>query len=176
MQISKDLSDILFFLAPALIVFGTAYLLIKKFLDAQYHLRLIELKLLTRKEMLPFKLQACERLTLFLERISINNLIGRVYQPGLTVRDFHLELLSSIRSEFEHNITQQIYVSPQAWDVVRHAREQVVKNINSVASTVDPGAKGAELSKAIFEELMKEEDNPSQKAIDFLKKEISQFY
>ena len=108
MDLPKDIVDILFFLAPALLVFGMAYLLIKKFLDNQHRLKIIETKLLTQKEMMPLRLQAYERLTLFLERISPNNLLGRVYQPGLSVREFHLELLSNIRSEFEHNITQQL--------------------------------------------------------------------
>src|SRR5258705_6418175 len=100
MDIQKSLTDILFFLAPALLVFGTSFFLLKRFLDNQYRLKLIEAKLLTQKDIIPLRLQAYERLTVFLERISLNNLIGRVYQPGLSVREFHLELLSNIRSEF----------------------------------------------------------------------------
>jgi hypothetical protein len=132
--------------------------------------------LVTQKDIIPLRLQAYERLTLFLERVSLNNLLGRVYQPGLTVREFHLELLSSIRSEFEHNITQQIYVSQQVWNTVRSTREEIVKMINSAASSIDPNAKGTELSKTIFENLMKEENNPAQAAIDLIKSEVNQLY
>jgi hypothetical protein len=121
-------------------------------------------------------LQEYERLTLFLERISPNNLLGRVYQPGLTVREFHLELLSNIRTEFEHNITQQIYVTPQAWHAVRTAKEDTIKIINSSASGIDPTFKGAELNKAVFENIMNEENLPSHKAIEFIKSEMNQFY
>ena len=125
---------------------------------------------------MPLRLQAYERLILFLERISPNNLLGRVYQPGLTVREFHLELLSGIRSEFEHNVTQQIYVSQEVWNNVRTAREEIVTMINSAASSIDPNAKASELNKTIFENLMKEDNNPAQKAIDFIKNEVNQFY
>ena len=122
-------------------------------------LKAIEAKLQSQKDIIPLRLQAYERLTVFLERISLNNLLGRVYQPGLTVREFHLELLSSIRAEFEHNISQQIYVSQEVWNSVRSAREEIVKIINTAASSIDPNAKGAELSKIIFENLMKDENN-----------------
>lgn len=176
MDFTKDLTNILFFLAPALLVFGTAFFLIKRFLDSQYRLKLIETKLQTRKDIMPLRLQAYERLTLFLERISPNNLLGRVYQQGLTVRDFQLELLNNIRSEFEHNITQQIYVTQEAWEAVRNAKENTMRIINSAASPLDPNGKGAELNKAVFELIMKEESVPSQKAVDFLKSELNQYY
>ena len=176
MDLSKSLTEILFYLAPALLVFGTAFFLLKRFLDSQHRLKLIEARLVTQKDIIPLRLQAYERLTLFLERVSLNNLLGRVYQPGLTVREFHLELLSSIRSEFEHNITQQIYVSQQVWNTVRSTREEIVKMINSAASSIDPNAKGTELSKTIFENLMKEENNPAQAAIDLIKSEVNQLY
>ena len=176
MEMQKSITDLLFYLAPALLVFGTAFFLMKRFFDSQYRLKLIEAKLQTQKDMIPLRLQAYERLTLFLERVSLNNLLGRVYQPGLTVREFHLELLSSIRLEFEHNITQQIYVSNEVWSATRNAREEIVKIINSAASSVDPNAKGAELSKNIFENLIQEENNPAQIAIELIKKEVNQLY
>src|SRR6188768_1546334 len=110
MDLPKELTDILFYFVPALLVFGTAFFLLKRFFDSQYRLKLIEAKLQSQKDIIPLRLQAFERLIVFLERISLNNLIGRVYQPGLTVREFHLELLSNIRAEFEHNVSQQIYV------------------------------------------------------------------
>lgn len=176
MNLQKDFTDVFFFLAPALLVFGTAFFLIKRFLDSQYRLKLIETKLLTQKDIIPLRLQAYERLTLFLERISPNNLLGRVYQQGLTVREFHLELLNTIRSEFEHNITQQIYISTQAWNIVRNAKEDIIRIVNSSASSLSSDAKGSELNKVIFENLAKEESLLTQKAIEYLKSELNQLY
>lgn len=176
MEVQKNIVDLFFFIVPAILVLVTAFFLIKKFLDSQYRIRLIEVKLKTQKDMLPLRLQAYERLTLFLERLSPNNLIGRVYQPGLSVREFHLELLSTIRSEFEHNITQQVYVSTELWNEIRNAKEEIIKIINSTASRIDPNGKGAELSKAIFENIMNENSFDIQKSIDSLKREVNQLY
>ena len=176
MNITKSIADILFFLAPALLVFATAFFLLKRFFDNQYRLKLIEAKIQSQKDIIPLRLQAFERLIVFLERISPNNLIGRVYQPGLTVREFHLELLSNIRAEFEHNVSQQIYISNNVWNSVRVAREEIVKIINASGSSLDPNAKGAELSKEIFERIIKEESNPVQIAIESIKKEFNQLY
>ena len=172
----REIVDLLFYLVPAVLVLTTAFYLIKKFLDNQHKIRLIEARLQTQKDVMPLKLQAYERLTLFLERIALNNLLGRVYKQGLTVREFHMELLAIIKQEFEHNITQQIYVSPQAWHMVRSAKEDVIKLVNTSAAALNQQAKGAELNKQVFERIMKEELQPTQRAIDFLKEEISRYY
>jgi len=173
---SNEIVKLLLYLLPAVLVFITAFYLMKKFLDNQHRIKIIEARLQTRKDILPLKLQAYERLTLFLERVSPNNLLGRVYEQGMTVRAFHLDLLANIKQEFEHNITQQIYVSAQAWNIVRGAKEDVIRLINTSAATLDQQAKGAELNRKIFESILNEAEQPTQKAIDFLKQEVSTFY
>jgi len=176
MNLEKEIANLLFYIVPAILVLVTAFYLIKKFLDNQHRIKLIEAKLQTQKDIMPLRLQAYERLTLFLERISPNNLLSRVYQPGLTVRELQVELLNVIRQEFEHNVTQQIYVSPHSWNAVRNAKEEVIRLINSSASGLNPQGKGAELNKNIFENIVNEESLPAQKAIDFLKSEVNQYY
>lgn len=103
---------------------------------------------------LPLQLQAYERLILFSERISLPNLISRTNQPGLTARDLQIMLTQSIKQEFEHNVTQQIYVTPEAWDAVRNLKEQNIHVINQVASFLPPDASGTDLSKYLLEMLM----------------------
>jgi len=100
------------------------------------------------------QLQAYERLILLTDRIAIPNLIHRVNQPGLSVRDMQSLLAMSIRQEFEHNITQQIYVSPEAWDAVRNFKEQNLLIINQVASFMPADAPGIELSKNLLDLLV----------------------
>src|SRR5689334_11154230 len=70
------------------------------------------------------QLQAYERLILLTERIALNNLISRVNQPGLNAREMQAILTQSIKQEFEYNVTQQIYVTPEAWDAVRNLKDQ----------------------------------------------------
>jgi hypothetical protein len=100
------------------------------------------------------QLQAYERLILLTDRISIPNLIQRVNQPGLDAREMQSLLTQSIRQEFEHNITQQIYVSAEAWDAVRNLKEQNLLIINQISSFLPEQASGHDLNKHLLDLLM----------------------
>ena len=102
----------------------------------------------------PLKLAAYERLTLLADRISLPNLISRSNQPGLNVREMQNLLVQTVRQEFDHNITQQIYVSPEAWDAIRNLKEQNLLIINQVASFLPENATGQDLNKALLEMVM----------------------
>lgn len=100
------------------------------------------------------QLQAYERLILLADRISLPNLISRTNQPGLTVREMQAVLTQSVRQEFDYNITQQIYVSQEAWDALRNLKDQNLLIINQVASYLPPEATGTDLNKSILEMLV----------------------
>ena len=100
------------------------------------------------------QLQAYERLILLTDRIALPNLISRVNQPGLSAREMQFLLTQSIKQEFEHNITQQIYVSPEAWDAVRNFKEQNLLVINQVASYLPAEAASSDLNKSLLELVM----------------------
>lgn len=103
---------------------------------------------------IPLQLQAYERLILFSDRIALTNIINRTNQPGLSSRDLQLMLTQSIKQEFEHNVTQQIYVSNEAWEAVRNLKEQNLHIINQVASYLPQEASGTDLSKSLLEMLV----------------------
>jgi hypothetical protein len=103
------------------------------------------------------KLNAYERLVLLADRIALPNLISRVNQPGLNAREMQHLLTHTIRQEFEHNITQQIYVSAEAWDAIRNLKEQNMLIVNQVASFLPDTATGSELNRGLMEVLM---ENP----------------
>jgi hypothetical protein len=109
------------------------------------------------KNTLPLKLQAYERLVLLAERIAIPNLVGRVNQPGLSAREMQGLLTQTIRQEFEHNITQQIYVSAEAWEAIRNLKEQNILIINQVSTYLPESATGTDLNKSLMELLV---ENP----------------
>jgi hypothetical protein len=100
------------------------------------------------------QLQAYERLILLTDRIALPNLIQRANQPGLSAREMQSLLTLSIRQEFEHNITQQLYVSPEAWDAVRNYKDQNLLIINQVGSFLPEGAGGNDLNRQLLELLM----------------------
>lgn len=100
------------------------------------------------------QLQAYERLILLIDRISLPNLITRVNQPGLSLKEMQLLLTQTIRQEFDYNITQQIYVSQEAWDAVKNMKDQNILIINQVAGFMPAEASGTDLAKAILEMVM----------------------
>ncbi|MBK7970422.1 MAG: hypothetical protein IPK08_16600 [Bacteroidetes bacterium] len=176
MQLPQGLIDFLVYLAPSLLVFLTAFFLIKKFLDTDQRMKFAELKRVTDNHLLPLRLQAYERIVLFLERISPNNLMIRVYEPGMTVMEFHKEVLLAIRTEYEHNVTQQVYVTNNAWNIVRTSRDELIKLVNLSLEKCNPTAPGHELSKKVFETMLQSEEFPIQKAIDQIKNEAHSIF
>jgi hypothetical protein len=103
------------------------------------------------------QLQAYERLVVLTERIALPNLISRANQAGLSAKEMQLLLLESIKQEFDYNASQQIYVSPVAWDAVRNLKEQNMLVINQVASALPPESTGIDLNKVLLDVLMKQQ-------------------
>lgn len=182
MENIKPFTDILFYFIPAVIVMFGMFTVMKRFLESQQvtlrkfierdlHLQSAEEKLMRQRESLPLKLQAYERLVLFLERISPNALLVRVHRGGMAASQLQSELVITVRTEFEHNFSQQIYVSQQAWDEIKDAKEEIIRIINNAFSHVGANASGIQMSSQIFEQVLNMENLPNQKAIDFLKSE-----
>ncbi len=105
-------------------------------------------------ETLKLRLQAYERLTLLAERIGLQNLIIRIPNAGLTARQMQSTLVEAIKMEYEYNISQQVYVSAEAWRAVNNLKEQNIYIVNQLASTLPMQASGLDLNKNIIEYLM----------------------
>jgi hypothetical protein len=149
---SLSQSELLWGIAIAVILAGTlAYLFWKQRKEAKSVMKERESPVLNTKQL---ELQAYERLILLSDRIAIPNLVNRVNQPGFNSRDMQGLLTQTIKQEFEHNITQQIYVSPEAWDAIRNFKEQNILIINQVASILPPDATGLDLNKSLLELLV----------------------
>src|SRR5205823_3359248 len=134
-------------------------------------LKIMEIKRNMQKEALPLKLQAIERMVLFMERISPDNLLPRTHRSGITSGQFHSDLLATIRAEYEHNITQQVYISDEAWKTVKDAKEELVKIINVALEETGSQATAVHLSSRIFDVMIRDENFPHQQAIEGLKRE-----
>ena len=100
------------------------------------------------------QLQAYERLILLTDRIALPNLISRVNQAGVSAKEMQMLLTQNIKEEFNYNITQQIYVSPDAWTAVKNLKEQNMLIINQLANVLPPNAMGMDLNKMLLEYLM----------------------
>jgi hypothetical protein len=99
----------------------------------------------------PLQLAAYERLVILADRIAIPNLISRSSQPGLSKTEMQQLLTQTIKQEYDHNISQQIYVSADAWDAIRNLKDQNIHLINQVASVLPAEASGMDLNKKILD-------------------------
>jgi hypothetical protein len=170
-----DLLEILKYVLPSLVVMATAYYLLKLFIDSEQKKRAADIKMAGYKIITPIRLQAYERLVLFIERISPESLVMRIHKSELSSLQFQTTLIITIREEFEHNLSQQVYVSSEAWELIRNAKEDMIKLINTSASKLDDNASSTELGQKIFE-LSLGDKLVTKSALEFLKKEIRQVF
>jgi hypothetical protein len=168
--------EILKFLLPSLVLFFTVRLVAVAYMKNEEKKREDNKNAGNSQAILPLRLQAYERLILLLERITPAQAINRALQPGMTTYHFQLMLIQNIREEFEHNVAQQIYVSPSGWALLKSAKEEIIRLINTSAAETDAGAGAGELAKIILERWGQMDQNPVQIAIDQLKAEVRQIY
>lgn len=167
--------EILKYVIPSLVVLFTAIYLIKMFLENDQKKRIFELKLSNHKIITPVRLQACERLIMLLERILPENLILRVNQAGMTAAELHGSLLKNIRDEFDHNLSQQLYISSLTWDLIRGAREEMVRIINTAFAQAGENADASIFAMQIFKIVSELPANPVIRAQKALKDEIKNY-
>lgn len=129
-----------------------------------------EMRVAVMKMVVPLKIQAFERLLLFLERSQLPVLVKRVYTPGATKDVFHIALLQNVEDEFEHNMAQQLYVSNTLWEAVKRAKEELVGQINATFDKAEDGTEVPLIAQALVAL-----PNPFiEKAIEVLKKEFNE--
>jgi hypothetical protein len=170
------LVELIKIVVPASIVLYAAYLLVRSFITREIDMKRIEVRGRSIEITLPIRLQAYERITLFLERVSPNNLLVRLNAPGMPAKEFQHLLLNEIRNEYNHNVSQQIFMSEGVWDLVKNAKEDLILSINESVSELDEQATTIDLSKKIFEKAINKPIDPIAHALSELKKEIQQTF
>jgi len=124
---------------------------------------------------LPLKIQAYERLVIYLERIHPNSLVVRVNKNGMNSHQLQVELIKTIKTEFEHNLSQQIYLSPGAWELVKTSKEEIIKLINISSTKVPQETPSNELAMMVLNVAANlQKKLPNEVALEFLKREASQ--
>ena len=168
--------EIIKILIPAAAVFAATYFIVKTFLSNDQKRRDHELRKSQMNITTPIRLQAYERIILFLERIEPNSLVLRINKAGMTVPMLHSELVRAVKTEYEHNISQQIYVSANAWHLVKAAKEETIKLINISVTKVPENAKGQDFAQVILHIASSVEKTPTQIANEFLKAEVAKHF
>lgn len=176
MDATQTLLEILKFTLPSVVVFLTAYFVIKNQSEENLNKIRIEIQRQNQQTITPIKLQAYERLVLLLERISPQQLIATHSHPDQTASSLKFQMIGAIQQEYNYNLSQQIYVSTQSWNLVKVVKEQVIALINEAHNGLAPNATQTDLSKAIIESMISAGQQPTEKAINFLKAEVGLFF
>jgi len=169
----NELFEILKILLPSLVIFLVVYFLISKFFKEENQKRHQQIVMKNQEIITPLRLQAYERIILFLERISPENLLVRVDKAGYTCKQLHTDLINAIRAEFEHNLTQQLYISINSWEVVKNAKAHLIHLINNALEKVKPEMPSINLCREILEMAMKQPKLYTTEAIIQIKEEMS---
>jgi hypothetical protein len=163
-------------LIPASVVLYAVFLVVKAFVTKEIDLKKLEVRSRSIETILPIRLQAYERITLFLERISPQNILLRLSDANYSAKDFQKLLLDELRNEYNHNVSQQVYMSEDVWNLVRNAKEDLLVMINEASSKMAEDSRSLDLSKKIFELAMERKVDPIGHALSELKKEIQQTF
>jgi hypothetical protein len=172
----EDILEILKYTLPSLIVFLTVYYILRKYFENEARKRMHQTILKNHDVITPLRLQAYERIILYLERISPESLIIRVNKPGYTCKQLQAELLNTIRIEWEHNLSQQLYITQKSWEVVKNAKANIIQQINVAAGKVKGDSPSLNLSKAVFSSMIDQEKIYTADAIKYIKEELNQMF
>jgi len=177
------LIQVLVLTLPSLVVLGIVYFMMRAFLEAmekmfheEHRRRKEETKIANHSILAPLRIQAHERMILFLERISPSNLVMRTHHSGITGHELHGELIKAIRTEYEHNLSQQIYLSMGAWEMIKTAKEETAKIINISAEKTAASASGLDFGQNVISISSQLKKLPTEVAIEYLKKEFAESF
>ena len=165
--------EILKLTLPALIVFVTVYYMMKYHYRSVHSIELAKLRKESGKTTLTLRLQAYERLAMFCERISPENLILRMKTKSMSSRELHDMLILAIKQEFDHNLTQQIYVSEKLWYIIEMTKNQVIE-ILSMSLQATHGVEGNDFAETVISSV--EERNPVDTALKAIRKEVEIYF
>jgi hypothetical protein len=163
------------FLLVSLAMVTIVYLFLKRQHDHSLLKLQTELSLQRQNYFLPSKLEAYQRCILLLDRISPANLTLRTLQVTHNARTQQSLLVKTVREEFEHNIAQQLFVSPQGWLMLIQAKEEVLRVINMAANTLDTQASATDLAARILEISAQIEQFPTEICRLYLQNEFQRF-
>jgi len=158
---------------PSLIVFLAVYFTFRQYHQQQLRMQLLEGKKVKDQVVLPLRLQAYERLILLCERIDFADLVLRLKTPGTSARELQSALLIAVQQEFEHNLTQQLYISPELWQVLLAAKGKTMDLLVVAGESMDENASSEEYTTGLFHLVSKETSLPSQIGKKAIKTEAS---
>jgi hypothetical protein len=168
--------DLLKITIPALIVLYAVHLVVRSFMQKQLDEYQMAIRQKNQSVITPIRLQAYERVCLLLERVSPNNIIPRLNAKGMTAKDLQSVLVTEIREEYNHNLSQQVYLSEDGWNFVSGAIEQLISMINESGNEMSHEATSLDLARLILEKSVGNQQDTIKGALKFVKSEIREIF
>jgi hypothetical protein len=172
--------DILLQIALILVPSGAVLLTTIFFLRREASKELVNMKAELKKQrqeyFLPSRVEAYQRAVLLMERIHPNSLVMRLHNPGLPAKALQAEFLKAIREEYDHNVAQQLFVSPQGWKMIKNSKEETIKIINIAGNQMLTTSTGLDLSAKIFEIVAEVGQLPTEITVEYLKTEFQEMF
>jgi len=175
---SNEIISIIIIFSIAILLLAGMWLLydqLNRKLDQVTHTLMISHRQDQTKDILQRKLQAYERLSLLLERIQYPNVIKRCYDPGMKARDLINRMKMDIAAEYEHNITQQIYVSQKLWEIILLTKEDSINTLNEIGRDMEDYQSDQVFIQALSDRLSQREYNPVETAQVAIRTEVQTF-
>ena len=166
----EQILGLMVYCIPALVTGVIAFLFFREHTNNENNRRNFILKESIQKESLPIRLQAYERLTLFLERISPQNLLKRVSPISQEVEDYKSLLIQTVEQEYEHNLSQQIYVSDPCWRIVSATKNSTIQTI---VSFKNKDVSTANDIRPLLLDILLNNEVTAEMALNFLNEEVS---
>jgi len=170
------LLDIVKYTVSGLGVVWIAFYLIKPYLDRSERIQMLEFKKSVANQTLPLRLQAYERIVLFMERINPQNMLVRLNAASHSAAELHSIIIAEVRSEYQHNITQQIYVTSRAWGVTKRVKDDTLNIAANALKALPENATGLDYGKAILVMLSQLENDPYEIGAELIRKDLEQLF
>lgn len=165
--------EILKYTIPSLIVLLATWIVMYKLFQNEQQKREWELRRLAQKEISPIRLRAYERLCLLLERTTPERMLGDMNLGEMTILDVQQQILRTLKLEYDHNLSQQIYVSDEVWQRITNARDQMAAFAIAMTKQVPADANAQTYAQVLITAYHSNGDTPNQLAMDALKQEAA---
>ncbi|MGI4806390.1 MAG: hypothetical protein ACRYFL_16600 [Janthinobacterium lividum] len=175
-MLNNYIFDIIRLTISGLLVVMAAFYIARPYLERNEKQQLIGLKQTFTKETLPLRLQAYERLLLLVDRINPANLLIRLNNPEYSAGEMYYLVLAEIKNEFQHNISQQLYVSNTSWEITKRVKNDTLLLMNSALTALPPAATGLEFCRLVLEQISKLETSPYEAAAILIREEAEQLF
>ncbi len=165
------MTEVLKYVIPSLVVLFATWLVMHKLFRNEEQKRLWELKKLSQKEISPIRMRAYERLSLLLERTTPDHMLVDMPLAEMSVLQVQQRLMEIVRTEYDHNLSQQIYVSDEVWDLIVAAKEQMLAFVNSIAQQIPAGSTALDYAKVLITAYSSNGETANERALQALKDE-----